>query len=149
MTCSPRSFSSSASNLGRDAPPHFLLPITDVSHTPSPMYEVEDIGHDYPLDGADYDEYAEDSGIAFSRTVPAEGDLEDIDELIEQYGDYMRLSSVAIVRKASADDLVLCQKTRRPLRCNVVASCTVARLTASTHASRETLSSRPASARTR
>ena len=87
------------------------------------MYEFEDFEHEYALESADYDEYAEDSGIAFSRPGPsAEGDIEDIDELIEQYGDYMRLSSVAVVKTASADDLALCQKTRRRLRCNVVAS---------------------------
>lgn len=113
------------------------------------MYEIEDIEREYALEGNDYDDHIEDLGVAFSREVPAEGDLEDIDELIEQYGDYMRLSSVAVVGNASANDLALCQKTRRPLRCNVVASSTVARLTASTHALRETLSSRPASTRTR
>lgn len=53
------------------------------------MYEFEDIENEYALEGADYDDHIEDS--AYSRDAPAEGDLEDIDELIEQYGDYMRL----------------------------------------------------------
>ena len=63
------------------------------------MYEFEDID-EFAQQGSDYDDYADDSGIAFSRVPPAEGDLEDIDELIEQYGDYMRLSSVAVVRES-------------------------------------------------
>jgi len=47
------------------------------------MYELEDIEHEYGL-ATDYNESFEDSGVAFSQVL-AEGDLEDIDELIEQY----------------------------------------------------------------
>lgn len=84
-----------------------------------------DLVGEYGLDDPDYAVGVDDSGIAFGQGS-AEGEYQDIDDLIEEYGDYMRL----IFGRLSAFDTAkyFIQRTRPHLHQNVVACQTLALL---------------------